>query len=206
MNEKVMLKCYHGTKKENQQKILKEGFKLSEACKGHWLGKGIYFYTNLYYALEWVIIGNNKYKDFIANGAILEANINCSDYELLDLNDPIGYKFYLEIIEIIKEKFPEKVNKIKNNDGDIEIIRLIEKIEKQINEDYISKFDILKADYPKDIYKKGNKKRTGDFLPCIQEQICVKNKNAIENINGIDLTSEHIKEYFYIIKQNREEK
>lgn len=207
MDEEIEVKCYHATKKDNQELILNKGFKESEACKGYWLGKGVYFYKNIYYAVEWVIIKfikDNEYEVFLQNGTILKATINCKDYDLLDLNDPIGYKTYSEIIHYIKNKFPEKILKIERS-GDIEIIRLIEEIEKLTGEKYISLFDILIANYPKDIYKKGNSKKNGDFLPCIQKQICVKNKDAIENIETMDLNDNVIKNYFDIIKKNREE-
>ena len=65
-------------------------------------------------------------------------------------------------------------------------------------------FDILIAEYPKDIYNKGNKNIKGNFLPCIQEQICVKNNDAISKIETINLEDKEVKSYFDIIKKNRE--
>ena len=56
----------------------------------------------------------------------------------------------------------------------------------------------------KDIYNKGNKNIKGNFLPCIQKQICVKNNNVIEKIEAVNLKNKEIKDYFDIIKMNRE--
>lgn len=208
MNEETLIKCYHGTSKENEIKILKEGFKESKPNQGHWLGKGVYFYENIYYAIEWGIIYflNNSatYDEYTEKCTVIETKINLDDFEILDLNDPIGYKYYLEIEKNIKERFPEKIKNIEN-DGDIELIRLMEKIEEETHNSYISMFDILIASYPKDIYKKGNKKIKGNFLPCIQKQICVKNKKAINEITSVNLNKSEIERYFYIIMDNRRE-
>lgn len=207
MDEETKIKCYHGTSKENQESILMEGFRESKPKKGHWLGQGVYFYQNIYYAIEWNIINYTKkgdsYEDFTIKSTIIKATLNFEKFELLDLNDPIGYSYYLEIIENIKEKFPEKIKKIERN-GDIEIIRLLEELEEKTGKQYISMFDVLMADYPKDIYNKRNKNIKGNFLPCIQKQICVKNKDVIEKIETINLKDKEIKDYFDTIKKNRE--
>lgn len=207
MDEETKIKCYHGTSKENQESIFIEGFRESKPKKGHWLGRGIYFYKNIYYAIEWNIINyikkGDSYKDFTIKSAIIKATLNFEKFQVLDLNDPIGYNHYLEIIKIIKEKFPEKIKKIEKN-GDIEIIRLLEELEEKTGKKYISMFDVLIADYPKDIYNKGNKNIKGNFLPCIQKQICVKNNNVIEKIEAVNLKNKEIKDYFDIIKMNRE--
>lgn len=209
MNGETFINCYHGTSRENEIKILKDGFKESKSNQGHWLGKGIYFYENIYYAIEWGIIyflNDNKavYDEYKEKCAIIEAKIDIDDFEVLDLNDPIGYKYYLEIEKNIKERFPEKIKNIENN-GDIELIRLIEKIEEETKENYISMFDILIATYPKDIYKRGNKKIKGNFLPCIQKQICVKNRKVIKGIESFNLNQSEIKSYFCLIMENRRE-
>ena len=150
---------YHGTNKENEEYILKKGFNQSPPGKGHWLGKGIYFFDNIYYAIEWGIIKlNNKYKyeEYIKKWSILKVTLDIDNYEVLDLNDPIGYETYKRILKNIEERFPDRINDMKN-DGDIEIIRLLEEIEEETGEKYISMFDILIADYSKNIYKKRKK-------------------------------------------------
>lgn len=206
MNEESIIKCYHGTSKENEIGILQNGFEESKPKQSHWLGKGIYFYENIYYAIEWGIIwflnNNMNYDEYIDKCAIIEAKINLEGFEILDLNDPIGYEYYMEIEKNIKERFPEKVKNIENN-GDIELIKLLEEIEEETKENYISVFDILIAIYPKDIYKKGIQKIKGNFLPCVQKQICIKNPDAIMKIESLSLDQDIIKSYFCIIIKNR---
>ena len=130
--------------------------------------------------------------------------LNCEEYEILDLNDPLGYSIYQEILKNIKKRFPNEVEKISKG-KDIEIIRLLEELENKTGEDYISIFDIITADYPKDIYDKKTENIWGNFLPCIQKQICVKNSSAIEKYEEINIDDENGKTYFQLITKNREE-
>ena len=206
MNEKTLI-GYHGTTKECCANILLHKFDASKALEGHWLGTGIYFYENLYYAIEWGIIkftnGNNDYEYYKEQCAVIKCILNYEEYNLLDLNDPLGYELYQAILDNIQERFPDKMAKIKNG-NDIEIIRLLEELEYKTGEKYISMFDIIIADYPKDIYGKKIKKQYGNFLPCIQKQICVKNEKVIESYREIDVDAENGKLYFDTIIKNRE--
>lgn len=208
MNEECVIVGYHGTSKDSCKNILTNGFKSSRAMEGHWLGTGVYFYENIYYAIEWGIIrflsGNNNYEFYKEQCSVIKGVLNYEKYEVLDLNDPLGYEIYQEILKNIKERFPNIIDKI-NNGNDIEIIRLIEEIEKKTGEEYISIFDIITADYPKDIYNKQLKKTWGNFLPCVQKQICVKNKDVIERYEEVNLDDVKGKIYFDLIIKNREE-
>ena len=104
----------------------------SKTKEGHWLGKGIYFYENIYYAIEWGIIrfllGNNSYDNYKKQCSVIKGMLNCEEYEILDLNDPLGYSIYQEILKNIKKRFPNEVEKISKG-KDIEIIRLLEELE-----------------------------------------------------------------------------
>lgn len=79
-----------------------------------------------------------------------------------------------------KEKYEDILKK-----GYAYIIKVLENLEKQNNTKYISRYDIICAVYPKHIAKK----RThlpGDFIHCVQKQICIKNKEAIKNIYELE--------------------
>ena len=207
MNKEILV-GYHGTSRKNCKDIIKNGFKASKTKEGHWLGKGIYFYENIYYAIEWGIIrfllGNNSYDNYKKQCSVIKGMLNCGEYEILDLNDPLGYSIYQEILKNIKKRFPNEVEKISKG-KDIEIIRLLEELESKTGEDYISVFDIITADYPKDIYDKKTENIWGNFLPCIQKQICVKNSSAIEKYEEINIDDENGETYFQLITKNREE-
>lgn len=207
MNKEILI-GYHGTSRGNCEDIIKNGFKASKAKEGHWLGTGIYFYENIYYAIEWGIIrfllGNNSYDNYKKQCSVIKGILNCEKYEILDLNDPLGYSVYQEILKNIQKRFPNEVEKISKG-KDIEIIRLLEELESKTGEEYISIFDIITADYPKNIYDKKSENMWGNFLPCIQKQICVKNSSAIEKYEEINIDEENGETYFQLITKNREE-
>ena len=207
MDEETLI-GYHGTSKCNCRDIIKNGFKASRAQEGHWLGTGVYFYENIYYAIEWGIIrflfGNNNYNLYREKCSVIKGILNCKKYEVLDLNDPLGYEIYQEILKNIQERFPNTIEKI-NNGKDVEIIRLLEEVERKTGENYISMFDVITADYPKNIYNKKPENIWGNFLPCIQKQICVKNDNVIEKYEEVDIDKENGQTYFQVITKNREE-
>lgn len=61
MSQKI-LTGYHGTTKEKSESILKQGFKISKSQeqKYEWLGDGIYFWDDIFYAVQWNIINMEK--------------------------------------------------------------------------------------------------------------------------------------------------
>ena len=56
MEEKTLV-GYHTTDIDSLNSIMQNGFEMSEPMSKHWLGKGVYFFIDLYYAVEWKIIG-----------------------------------------------------------------------------------------------------------------------------------------------------
>lgn len=200
--------AYHTTNKESANRIINaQCFKPSPKEKGHWLGSGVYFYVDIYFAIQWGIIGVIKtkkiedYNIYKEKCDIISADINFKDYEVLDLSVPEGYELFNEILKIVKKKDIEEYNRIKEKD-DAYKIKVLERLEREYNKKIFSIFDIVYAEYENNIYKKRRKEKS-DFLGCTEKQICVKNKNAISNINKIDLEEE--KDIFKIVKKNRSE-
>lgn len=201
--------AYHCTNKESAQSIIDtQKFFPSTKEKGHWLGGGVYFYIDIYFAIQWAIIGVLKkttvdtFEEIKNKSDILSADINFSNYNVLDLTVPEGYEIFLSFLEYIKEtKGNEEYEKAKNK-GDIYIIKMLEIMEREENIETFSSFDIVYAEYnDTNVYKKVSEKKS-DFLVCIEKQICVKNINAITNINKIEF-SDNEKISFDIIKKNR---
>ena len=99
---------YHGTKDASAKLILKDGFALATPKKGdnHWLGHGIYFYTEFELAEWWaktkVKKQNKKYskKD---SPVVLKAVIHANN--ILDLDNP----FCLMQFEEYQKKLEEQV-------------------------------------------------------------------------------------------------
>lgn len=203
--ESNTLTGYHATARKHVKSILYNGFYMSKPNKGHWLGKGVYFFENIYFAVEWGIIGvikkeTNDYSILSEKCAILSVKINTEKYEVIDLSEPQGYEIFKMLLEIIKERYGEERYNDIIKKGDAYIIKVLEELERIQNEKYISKFDIVCADYPKNIIKKENIK--GNFTVCTQKQICVKNTKAIEKIKEHN-DSEEIKKLFMLNIKNR---
>lgn len=208
MNEKIIV-GYHATSRENIESILKNGFVESKASKGHWLGKGIYLFENLYYAIEWGILGViksdiNDYNIIKKTCGILIIDLDIENYKVIDFSEPQGYVIFERLLQIIKNYYSEeKYNEIVSK-GYAYIIKVIENLEKQNNEQYISRFDIVCAVYPKYIAKPKTN-FAGDFIPCVQKQICIKNKDAIKNIIELNY-DEATENLFNLIIYNRGDK
>lgn len=211
MDEEELITGYHTTKRENIKSILNNGFYMSPPNKGHWLGKGVYFFEDIYYAIEWKIIGVLK-KQYIENedelkkASILATKIDVKDYEMIDLSTPYGCDIFITFLEVIKENFSEEEYRDILEKGDKYIINALEKLENIKKEKYLSEFDIVCADYDKRIIKK-NKIKEENFISGTQKQICVKNLNAIirnKQLNEDMEDNEYKRNYDLVIKNRRE--
>ena len=208
MNEEI-LTGYHATHKKNIKSILDNGFYMSPPKKGHWLGKGVYFFKDLYYAIEWKIIGVLK-KQYIEDEkelndtAIILAHINFQDYETIDLSTPEGCDIFNTFLDVIKENYSEEeYNKIIRK-GDKYIIKSLEKLENIKKEKYLSEFDIVCADYDRKILKK-DRNIEGNFVSGTEKQICVKNLKAIIELKKLQEDKEEYKKEYNLVMKNRRE-
>ncbi len=205
MNEEI-LSGYHATDISNIELIINNGFIESKASKGHWLGRGIYLFENLYYAVEWEIIGVIRhevtdYKTLTEKCGILAVDIDTKNYEVLDVSEPQGYAIFECLLKKIKENYPKEKYEYILSKGYAYIIKVLEKLEMEKNEKSISEFDVICAVYPKNISKRRTK-IPGDFISCVQKQICVKNSKAITKIEELE-HSDITKGIFTLVKKNR---
>ena len=202
------IKAYHGTKKSNIPSILENGFKpsVSTSKKEHWLGKGIYFYEDLYYAVEWNFCKykgiNITYDKLCSNSGIIIVKIDIENFQILDLNSGLGYTAYKTMLNKINTLYSKYINKKVDENGDIKAIRIIENIEEKLGIKIFSDFDIVSALYPKNIFKKSTKNK-GDFLAGIQKQICVKNQDAIIEKKEYDCKGTDVEMIYELILANR---
>jgi hypothetical protein len=208
MNGEI-LSGYHATDINNIELIKNNGFIESEASKGHWLGRGIYFFENLYYAVEWEIIGVIKhevtdYEELTEKCGIIIADLDMENYKVLDLSEPQGYAIFEYLLKIIKENYPEEKYEYILSKGYAYAIKILEQLEIKKNKKYISKFDVICAAYPKNITKRKTN-LPGDFISCVQKQMCVKNPNAIKKVEELQ-HSDITKGIFNLVKKNRGEK
>ena len=187
MDEEELITGYHTTRRENIKSILNNGFYMSPPNKGHWLGKGVYFFEDIYYAIEWKIIGVLK-KQYIENedelkkASILATKIDVKDYEMIDLSTPYGCDIFITFLEVIKENFSEEEYRDILEKGDKYIINALEKLENIKKEKYLSEFDIVCADYDKNL------------------NAIIRNKQLNEDMED----NEYKRNYDLVIKNRRE--
>ncbi|WP_338102635.1 hypothetical protein [Methanolapillus millepedarum] len=114
---------YHGTTKENAQKILENNFQISSNPKLH-LGNGVYFYDDETYAVWWVLrnpvckvpkgrlkryisgqdltICQDVYDCFLRELSVVAVEIENAKY--LNLDDPINKKVFNKFYRRLNEK------------------------------------------------------------------------------------------------------
>lgn len=202
------LTVYHATKSDNISSILRNGFKpsVSTPYRTHWLGAGIYFYEDLYYAVEWNYISIEEFArsyEIIRNECgVIVAKIDIEKFQLLDLNSGIGYDTYRKIIATIEKSCDSREKEDLQKEEDIKTIRIIEKVENKLGIKLFSSFDVISAIYPKKIFKKEIKHK-GDFFVGLQKQICVKNENAIIEKKEYEFDESELESLYNLIVANR---
>ena len=90
----MRLTGYHGTSSENAEKILKNGYNISDSEK-EWLGPGIYFYFDYNDALTW--------RD--RKNTVLCSVVECKDEEYLDIDSPVGKEIFNDVAELIFSRY-----------------------------------------------------------------------------------------------------
>lgn len=131
------MKLFHGTDRINAQNIQKEGFRL-KASHEHWLGNGVYFYTDNSLAQWWTTNPTSKFGTKIENPVIIRCSLNKSDEELniLNLLNLEDYELYYQ--EFVDSFWPKYIKQHPTKGADYKRIRC-------------AYFDFLKALYGLDM-------------------------------------------------------
>lgn len=183
MNDKINETGYHATSVRNSQKILKNGFdkSVSNQNKKHWLGDGVYFFTDIAWAVQWNInalkkkVNKNKTKE---DFTILKSNIEVEDSYFLDFSSIEGE----EILEYLKDGIIKKLKEENRDDLIDEINNRSSKFLINLLDDYglLDDYYVLKATYI-DRRKLNNINYSDDFILNSQCQICVRNIGCIKS-------------------------
>lgn len=193
---------YHATERKNENEILSNGFYFSVSRDDNiqWLGKGVYFWIDDYYAVEWNIINakNNKREYVLNNYIILKSILVCDRNKILDVSSPEGSILICNLREGLKkillnsnkEEFIEELNSA----SDKYFIKFLE--------DYglLEDFDMILATYRKKYIEK--EKFLDNFIEWEQRQICVKNLDVIKKTKKYQ-DKKRISQLFYMITNNR---
>lgn len=79
----VELTGYHGTIKEKANKIIEENSYILSNKNSEWLGTGVYFFKDFFWANRWA---RNASKRWHGEPAVLQSCINCGDCGYFDLD------------------------------------------------------------------------------------------------------------------------
>jgi hypothetical protein len=93
----VCLECvlYHGTDKKYANDIISNGFVVKENRR-HWLGNGIYFFTDEALARWWTTNPSKKFGHNISSPAIIQCVFASDDDTILDLRKFDDYTYCFE--------------------------------------------------------------------------------------------------------------
>lgn len=114
MDESIKEEIYHGTTKENAEKIIatQKFYPGEENVNEQFLGKGIYFFRNKQHAVMWNIkkakdvgLRNMPYKKYIQKYSILKSKVEYARKNLLDLNDTNDIVKYNKICKRVERYF-----------------------------------------------------------------------------------------------------
>ena len=163
---------YHGTTVYNAKEIIKSGFKI-EKCKSrndHWLGIGIYFFTDVSYAHWWA--------NMREPGVVLSGNIKCDDNKYLDLDNVQEINKFTDKCRYYKKQYPGKY--LDKNQYRCAMIELYKN-----DFDYLVVSKTFVLTKKSTFYKKYvlHLKMINEMgMPLVQRQICVGSESIIYDI------------------------
>ena len=98
------IRGYHGTFENAVEDILSSGFK-TEFREDHWLGQGIYLYTNFELSKWWI---QTKIEKLLLNEEPAVIEVICkSDIKVLNLDDFEGLNFFYSAFQKVFEQLKE---------------------------------------------------------------------------------------------------
>ena len=94
----VTVEGFHGTDVKNVDAILNMEFTATTRTD-HWLGQGIYFYSDYHLALWWI---KKKLKSTYGHScAVIQAKMECEEGTFLDMDSVFGLDYFLREIDSI---------------------------------------------------------------------------------------------------------
>jgi hypothetical protein len=194
---KSLIRGYHGTTQKNARQILENKVMLPSRGSDHWLGDGVYFFEDDFYAYKWIVQQCSKiYKEdysekiLIKEYQIFEVYLNIETERVFDLRI-LDNKRYFDCAyqKLLQEKNKiEEIKEIELSDG--VVINFLFSVL-----DYNKKYDLVIANF---ILNKNNYQKINSRLGYIEQvQLCVKNTKIINKIE-IYWWQKHTKRYTMI--------
>lgn len=162
---------YHGNKKREIRKFLRNEIFDTSISKKNWLGTGVYFFEeDLQQAIDWCVRVRNY-----SNWAIIEAEIKAM--KVLDLILVSNYNTFVKILKYIRDNKPI-LNKLKKSYEKIYNVK--------VDDNFLNPLvlDLMYMYEPFDLVRHafrvpGRITETGTNIEPMQIQLCVKNQKCI---------------------------
>lgn len=124
MSELNFYTGYHATAIENVELILTQGFEFKRN-KEHWLGNGVYFFTDLALAYWWKSNPTIKFGSFSQNKVILKALMKVGRDDVCDLRELKDYIFCYDQYNLFAKELEELGEPIQTRKLSVEELRCI---------------------------------------------------------------------------------
>lgn len=192
---------YHGTRKKSANSILISNCFYPTTGDRHWLGDGIYFYEEDFYAYNWLVYDFKRNFDkevldedkIIHNYSILSVNLDIKPERIFNF-EKAEHKILFDITmeEVIKKS--EYSKRFKENKFPEGVILNIMFKEMGYNKSY----DLIVAIFTRRKSNYGNAVLRLNYIP--EKQLCVINTKIIKNIKNFEFKSK-VDYYMTLIKR-----
>lgn len=185
MVKKMTIDIYHGSNRSRGEKILNNDESIISRGDNHWLGDGLYFFTDAVYSYKWIIDmykkrytpSSLKYEQLIDKYLILEGNMDVNSERVFDMTK-LEHKILFDFT--LKEmKAKRKIPNSEMPEGTV-INYMFEELH------YKEKFDAVNALFLFNRQKYKFRNRLG-YMP--QRQICIRNREMVKDIKEYDFKS-----------------
>lgn len=189
---------YHGTKAKNIDSILRDGFIIVTSKDGdnHWLGHGVYFYSDYELAKWWAQTKVNKHNNKYGENdvaTVLRAVIEADN--ILDLDSPFALQQFNKYQKELEKQFVEQGIVLDFSQGrgkPFERIRCfwMDAVKEEYNIQVImytfTRNNPSYVDSKYHVYSEGEYTLASMGLAYHEKQICVTKNCCIVDINSID--------------------
>lgn len=180
---------YHGTSKACADRIISENRMKVSTGDRHWLGDGVYFYKDFFYALRWVRC-KEKTDKLLDNYSVITAEMNIDEKRIFSFLDIKHKLLFQTILKTCRDR-------LKSIDAEKDIVdgAVINIMFKEMK--YGNDYDMVIAEF---IHEDKTMWEYSSRLCYIPEmQICVKNVDVIEQLKKMEINTKQLEEFLPII-------
>lgn len=163
--------CYHGTRKDSAEKILKEHLFLPSDGENEWLGRGIYFFQEKEDALWW----NSHVRFHGQKMEILEVKLKFPEDSWLDLDNRTAKHAMTSFLQERLRRMPHQIQNLIKMDRYKRQCFFCNNLQ-----NYIPEIKIRSFNFPAN-FQRNN---PFDFGFSTRKQFCVVEQSIIKVVNG----------------------